>query len=60
MLKTVAVKAIQYGAVYCVFGVFGILIVMLPWFRNSTVKAEDSPEGDELDVFDSEIGNTVA
>ncbi len=59
MLKTVAVKALRYGAVYCVFGVFGILIVMLPWFRNSTGQDEHDQEGGELEMGDAEIGNTV-
>ncbi|MBN2293676.1 MAG: hypothetical protein JXM70_14700 [Pirellulales bacterium] len=58
MFKTVAVKAIQYGAVYCVFGVFGVLIVMLPWFRNSTNREEHEKEG-ALEIGDPEIGKTV-
>ncbi len=42
VLKTLAVKVLRYGAVYCIFGVFGIFMVLLPWFRNSTDQDEHS------------------
>ena len=47
MFKTVAGKVLRYGAVYCLFGVFGVLIIMLPWFRHSSAHDELDPEDGE-------------
>lgn len=35
MFKTVAGKVLRYGAVYCVFGVFGVAFFMVPWLKQS-------------------------
>ena len=55
MIKTVAGKVLRYGAVYCVFGVFGVLIVMLPWFKHASSHDDAVPEDGDIDSGNASI-----
>ncbi len=46
MFKTVAGKVLRYGAVYCVFGVFGVVFFVVPWLKHSFSRAERVREDD--------------
>jgi hypothetical protein len=51
MWKTVGGIVLRYGAVYCVFGVFGVLFVIVPWLRPSRLRiGRRSPEDDSLET----------
>lgn len=43
MWKTVGGIVLRYGEVYCVFGVFGVLFVIVPWLRPSRLRFSRRP-----------------
>ena len=46
MWKTVGGIVLRYGAVYCIFGVFGVLFVIVPWLRPSRLRFGRRPADD--------------
>lgn len=51
MWKTVGGIVLRYGAVYCIFGVFGVPFAIVPWLRPSRLRfGRRPPEDDSLET----------
>ena len=43
MWKAIAVTLVRYGAAYCVFGVFGVALLLYRWFTLAQQTNEPGP-----------------
>jgi len=37
MWKKIRSVTLRYGLAYCVFGVFGVFVVLLPWLKSKPI-----------------------